>query len=52
MSRSLSIVISVIALIVQYANFIICFLEWDTDLATEAYRQQVEALAHEQVSNS
>lgn len=27
-------------------------LGWDTDFATEAYRQQVEALAQHQVSDS
>lgn len=28
------------------------YVEWDADLATEAYRQQVEALAHHQVGES
>lgn len=32
-----------------YLNFVILLLGWDTDFATEVYKQQVEALAQHQV---
>lgn len=38
---------------VFYTNYLSFLLSgWDTDFATEAYRQQVEALAQHQVSKN